>query len=109
MRKRSTASITARIPAIFGFKNNETNPKMGSNKSTIMKNPANARVRISFIRVSDHKGVNRKPIIIPNTNKTANIRSAFPKVVLDDENNFFSQINLYFQMRVLAFFILFIN
>ena len=41
-----------------------------------MKNPANARVLISWNRVSNPNGVNRKPTIKPTPNKTANTFSA---------------------------------
>jgi hypothetical protein len=88
VRKRNTASITAKTPASFGLLNiSETSPATGINNPTVMKNPANAGVRSSFIRVSTPKGVNRKPRMKPNPNKIASIRSAFPKgvFVLDDE------------------------
>jgi hypothetical protein len=89
VRKRSAASITAKTPASLGLRrNSETSPASGINNPTVIKNPANAKVRSSFIRVSTPNGVNRKPRMKPNPNKTDNTRSAFPKdvFVLDDED-----------------------
>jgi hypothetical protein len=86
VKKRSAASITAKMPEIFGFTNNKASPTIGSNNPTTTKNTANAKVRSSFIRVSNPKGVNRKPAIIPNTNKTANIRFEFPRDAFLIEN-----------------------
>ena len=78
VRKRSTASITAKMPASLGLRSHsEIKPAIGSNNPTVMKKPANAKVRITCIRVSNPNGVNRKPKIKPNPNKTANIFSAF--------------------------------
>ena len=82
VRKRSAASITAKTPASLGLRSHsETSPASGSNNPTVMKNPANARVRSSGIRVSTPKGVNRKPKMKPNPNKTANTRSALVRGV----------------------------
>ncbi len=90
VKNRSAASITAKTPASFGLRSSsETSPASGINNPTVIKNPANARVRSSFIRVSTPNGVNRKPRMKPNPNKAAKTRSVFPKGVLglDDEDN----------------------
>jgi hypothetical protein len=84
VRNESAASITARTAASFGFRNSEINPAIGSTNPTAIKNPAKARVRKWELRVSNPSGVNRKPRTIPTTNKTASIRSVFPK---DDFEN----------------------
>src|SRR5438270_7787062 len=61
-RKENEASITAKTPASFALRGNtETNPASGINKPTVMKNPANAGVRSSRMRVSTPNGVSRKP------------------------------------------------
>ncbi len=74
VRKRSAPLITAKTPASLGIRNNKTRPAIGINNPTVTKKAANARVRSSFIRVSNPNVVNRKPRMIPNPNKTANIR-----------------------------------
>src|SRR5208283_5472483 len=80
VRKLSTAPMTARTPATFGLRNSsKTSPAIGINNPTVTKNAANARVRSSFIRVSNPSGVSRKPRMNPIANRTANIRSEFPK------------------------------
>ena len=77
VRKMSAAPITAKTPASLGLRRySETSPTSGINNPTVMKNPPNARVRISWNRVSTPNGVNRKPTIKPNPNKTANTFSA---------------------------------
>ncbi len=77
VRKFSDAPITANTPARLGLRRySETNPIRGINNPTVMKNPANARVLISWNLVSNPNGVNRKPTIKPTPNKTANIFSA---------------------------------
>jgi hypothetical protein len=77
VRNMSAAPITAKTPASLGLRRyNEISPASGINNPTIMKNPPNARVRISWNRVSTPNGVKIKPIIKPNPNKTANIFSA---------------------------------
>lgn len=60
LRKRSAASMTARAPASFGLRSHsETSTASGSNKPTVIKNPANARLRSSGIRGSTPSGVNK--------------------------------------------------
>jgi hypothetical protein len=77
VRKLSAPPITAKTPASLGLRSHsEISPTSGINKPTVMKNPANARVRISWNRVSTPNGVNRKPKMKPNPNKTANTFSA---------------------------------
>ena len=75
IRKMSTASITATTPANLVFLNhNKTIPARGINNPTIVKNTANHSVRISGVRVSNPRGVNKKPTMKPTPNKTASIR-----------------------------------
>lgn len=82
VRKRSVAPINAKIPASLCLRSHrETSPASGINNPTVMKNPANARVRSSGIRVSTPNVVNRKPNMKPNPNKTVNMRSALVKGV----------------------------
>lgn len=96
MRKRSAALITAKTPAMFGLRNSKISPAIGINTPTTLKKAANHNVRSSFMRVSNPNGVNRNPRIIPNPNKTASIRSGFPKdaVVLDDLGRFITLYSL---------------
>jgi hypothetical protein len=80
--KMSAAPITAKTPANFVLRSHsKTSPASGINNPTIMKNPANARVRISGERVSTPNGVNRKPKMKPIPNKTAKARIALVKGV----------------------------
>lgn len=80
VKKMSIASVTASNPVSLGFLSHiETSPARGRSNPTVMKNTANASVRISFIRVSTPNGVKRKPKMNPNPNKTANMRSACVK------------------------------
>ncbi|MGB8232915.1 MAG: hypothetical protein WCE60_02885 [Methanobacterium sp.] len=82
VRNISVAPITAKTPANLGLRSHsETIPTRGINKPTVMKNPANAKVLSSGIRVSTPNGVKIKPKIKPNTNKPANMRS---ELVRDD-------------------------
>ncbi len=78
-RKLSEAPMTASTPANLGLRNTKINPAIGINNPTTTKNTANARVRSSLIRVSKPNGVSKKPTTAPSPNKTANIRSWFPK------------------------------
>ncbi|MBZ2166724.1 hypothetical protein [Methanobacterium spitsbergense] len=76
----NTASITAKTPASLGLRSHiETSPASGSNRPTVMKNPAKASVRSSGIRGSTPNGVKRKPKMKPKANKTANTRSELVK------------------------------
>src|SRR6266550_5501264 len=87
-RKESEASITAKTPASFALRrNSETNPASGINNPTVMKNPANAPDRSSWMRVSTPKGVNKKPRAKPSPNKAASIPSALlnDAIVLDSQ------------------------
>ena len=91
VRNISAASITAKTPANLGLRSHsETSPARGINKPTVMKNPANAKVLSSGIRVSTPNGVKRKPKMNPNTNKPANMRSALVRDAFFDGSLFFS-------------------
>ncbi|MGB7969140.1 MAG: hypothetical protein WCF28_06140 [Methanobacterium sp.] len=80
IRKMSTASITAIIPANLVFLNhNKAIPARGINNPTIVKKTANHSVRISGVRVSNPSGVNKKPTMKPTPNRTASILPAFVK------------------------------
>ena len=77
VRNRRVALITAKTPASLGLRSHsETSPARRINNPTVMKNPANDRVRSSGIRGSTPNGVNRKPKMKPNPNKTVNTHSA---------------------------------
>ena len=90
VRKMSAAPITAKTPANLVLRSHsKTSPASGINNPTVMKNPANARVRISGERVSTPNGVNRKPKMKPIPNKTANMRIALVRGAFIDLELFF--------------------
>lgn len=100
VRNRMAASSTARTPATFGLQNNEINDAIGNMRPTVMKNPANASVRISLDRVSNPKGVNRKPSMIPMHSNNAKILS----LLLNDEiENFKATFNPLWMSRRSSF------
>lgn len=81
VKKRNAASITAKTPATFGLRNTKAAPRIGSSKPTIVKYTAIEGDRKSGSRVSNPKGVKRKPTTNPTASKAANIRFVFLREV----------------------------